>query len=339
MGEVAQTILGDAGSRAVPVLVRKLRSHDEAVWTGAWTVLAGLDPADIGSGLVSLLEDPDPELRIRALKLYGNSMPAGDHPELLPLLDDQDILVRRWAMSTVGMLGVQEAIPRLMKYAAAKSTPPAVLAEALFALGLLEVEESVSYMISGAGHPSVEVRESVALALGNVGASGVKQALLGLLGDEEPTVVLNAIKSISVLASEDAIAYLESLVDSTHPAIGEAALLAIEQIRDANTVSLTEMDGEAIDEICGVLEAGHLGELAKNPHKEAMKCLLSKLGNKDPEVRKAACVALGERGDPSAMAAVKKRTKDKKPGVRKAAWKALEILDKIKKKKKKKKSK
>jgi HEAT repeat protein len=337
MDWVAQSILLDAGQKAVPVLVRKLRSKDEPVWTGAWTVIASMGSGDIGQGLVPLLEDPDPELRIRALKLYGNSMPAGSHPELLPLLDDPDLMVRRWALATVGMLGVQDAVPRLMQYARSSKTPPGVLAEALFSLGLLEVHEAVPEMVEGAGHQSTEVRESVALALGNVGADGVLQPLLGLLGDDEPTVVLNAIQSVGILANEDAIPYLEGLVESPHPALAEASWLAIERIRAANTVSLAELDDEAVEQVCGELGAEQLSDLAKNPGKEAMSCLLKKLKSKDHEVREAACVALGERGDPKAMGLLKKRTKDKKPGVRKAAWAALEILDKIKKKKKKKK--
>jgi HEAT repeat protein len=335
MDWVAQSILADAGERAVPVLVRKLRSKDEPVWTGAWTVIASMGSGDIGSGLVPLLEDPDPELRIRALKLYGNSMPAGDHPELLPLLDDPDLMVRRWALATVGMLGVEDAVPRLLKYAKDKKTPPGVLAEALFSLGLLEVHEAVPAMVAGAGHESTEVREAVALTLGNVGADGVLEPLLGLLGDDEPTVALNAIQSVGILADEAAIPYLEGLVDSPHPALAEASWLAIERIRAANTVSLAEMDDEGVEQVCDELGAEHLAELAKNPGMGAMSCLISKLTAKDPEVREAACVALGERGDPKAMSKLKKRTKDKIKAVRKAAWKALKILDKIKKMKSK----
>ncbi len=335
MDWVAQSILAEAGSKAVPVLVRKLRSKDEPVWTGAWTVIASMGSSDIGSGLLTLLEDSDPELRIRALKLYGNSMSAGEYPELLPLLDDPDLMVRRWALATVGMLGVHSAVPRLMKYAQSSKTPPGVLAEALFSLGLLEVHEAVPEMIEGAGHESVEVRESVALALGNVGAEGVLEPLLGLLGDEEPTVALNAIQSVGILANEASIPYLESLVESPHPALAEAAWLAIERIRAANTVSLAELDDEAVEKVCAELGAEHLADLAANPGKEAMSCLLSKLKSKDPEVREAACVALGQRGDPKAMSSLKKRTKDKVTAVRKAAWTALEILDKIKKKKSK----
>ena len=152
-------------------------------------------------------------------------------------------------------------------------------------------------------------------------------------------MVLNAIQSVGIHASEDAIPYLEGLVESPHPALAEASWLAIERIRAAYTVNLADMDDESLEQICADLGAEHLSELASNPGKEAMKCLLSKLKSKDPDVREAACVALGQRGDPKAMAALKKRTKDKKSGVRKAAWAALEILDKKKKKKKKKKSK
>lgn len=339
MDPVARSILSNAGGRAVDVLVHKLRSKDKAVWEGAWLVLADMDAELIGAGLAHLLGDPDPELRTRALMLYGNSMPAGTYPELIPLLDDPDLLVRRWAISTAGMLGIEEAIPRLMQYVDAKTTPPSILAEALFSLGLLEVEAAVPYMIEGAGHQSAEVRESVALSLGNVGAADVMGALKKLLGDEEPTVVLGAMKSVEMIASEKAIPYLESLLDSEHPALAEAAWQTIERIRAANTVSLLEMDGEAIEAVCADLGAEQLGELAQNPSGEALDCLVSKLKNKEPEVREAACVALGERGDPSVMKLLKKRTKDKKPGVRKAAWDALKTLDKIKKKKKKSKKK
>jgi HEAT repeat protein len=158
------------------------------------------------------------------------------------------------------------------------------------------------------------------------------KALVGLLGDEEPTVVLNAVRSLATVGDLEAIPYLESLMDSKHPAIAEAAGQAIEHITAANTTPLGEMSDAEVEEACDALGAGDLATLASNASDAAMDCLLGKLKDKDPEVREAACNALGDRGDPSAMGALKKRTKDKSPGVRKAAWTALEILDKIKKK-------
>ena len=332
MHEVAAAVLSGAGSAAVPVLVRKLRSRDESVWMGAWNVLAVVDPGDVGPALKILLGDAEPELRIRALKLYGQSMEAGSHPELIPLLDDPDLLVRRWAIATCGMLQVEDAVPRLMEYASSSSTPAPILAEALFALGLLEVAEAVPLLLQGAGHSSAEVRSSAALALGNVGTGDVLDNLVGLLGDEDPTVVLGAVQSLGALGSLEATPHLEKLLDSPHAALAEAAGIAIERIRAVNVKDPATMDAASVVEACGGIEAGQLSDLALNPAPEAYDCLIGKLTSKDPAVRAAACKALGERGDPAAAAALKKRTKDKKPEVREAAWEALAVLDKIAKK-------
>ncbi len=327
MGQVAEAILVQAGSRAVPVLVWKLMSNKEDVWTGAWRVLAKLDPGDIEHALEPLLADADPGIRLRALQLYGNSMPAGEHPELIALLDDPDLTVRRWAMATCGMLGVQGAVDRLMEYASSKTTVSALKAEALYALGLLEAHEALAYMIEAAGHPDPEVRELTALALGSVGVGEpAVAALLGLLGDEEPTVVLNAMRSLVNVGSPDAVTYLEAMLDSPHPGIAAEAQISIDMIEAANEVSVAGMSAETIEAACDSLTVADLPLLAQNPAEEALDCLIELSKSKDPDTRLAACVAMGERGDVAAIPALTKRTKDKIKKVRLAAWAALDIL-------------
>jgi HEAT repeat protein len=330
IGEVAESILEVAGERSVPVLVWKLRSRDERVWMAAWRVLAEQEPDHIRGALRPLLQDPDAEIRLRALQLYGSSMPAGEYDEILPLLDDPDVLVQRWAMATAGMLQVHDAVDRLLTYAQSKNALPEVRAEALYALGLLEVDEALPLMVEAAGHADAEVRELAALALGSVGVGEeALPALVGLLGDEEPTVVINALHSLVNVGSMDAIPYIEAVLDSEHPGVVAEAEETVERITDMNVVLIDEMGGDEVKEACDSFTPQELLELAHNPSEEAMQCLIDQSLDKEPDMREAACIAMGERRDPSAVHWLKKRTKDKYKDVRIAAWDALEIFKKM----------
>jgi len=327
LNDVVSGALSAAGKPAAPFVVGKLRSSEEVIWNGAWYILVSMPFADTKEAIVGLLSDPNPEIRVRALKILSQVGPAGGVPEILKLIDDEDEFVRRWAIVDAGMLGMSEAEDKLRAILEKKTTDAGLLADAIFALGLLEVQASVGPIIDYAKHADPAVRAAAALALGNMDMSGedVKATVASLLEDKDPAVRAAAVHALSVGGDPEAAALIEPLLDDPSTDVQKAASEALAAL-GATPEEETGVDLSTIADTCLELAPDQILAIATAEGDEVFACLVKLSKVKTPEVRMAAVEALGLRGDKKAEAALLKRTKDKLKDIRKAAWEALKKL-------------
>jgi HEAT repeat protein len=327
IGDVAGAALSAAGKAASTIVAGKLRSSDEAIWTAAWYVLSAMPFKTVEKDLARLLEDPSPEIRMRGLKLLAQIGPADGMPAVLDLMDDEDEFVRRWAVVDAGMLGMTEAVDKLLHIARTEKDDVELLADAIFALGLLEAQEAGDMILDFAAHSEAAVRAAAALALGNMAMSDedALAVLFGLLEDTDPSVRANAASALTIIGDPQAIPYLEPLLEDPAADVRDAADAALSALGKAAEGSAS-MDLSDIAETCSDLPPETVLEIASEGGDEVFDCLAKLTLSKDPAVRLAAVEALGLRGDVKAEKVLVKRTKDKSKDVRKAAWTALKSL-------------
>ena len=312
-----------AGEKAVPALMKKYKSPDSGVWTGAWYVFTKMDYAKFGKALEPLLSDPSADIKVRALKLLGQAGPTGGVPAIAKLLDDPSRLVRRWAVVSAGMLGMDEVTKKLVTIITEEKADKELVADAVFSLGLLEAHDHLNLILDHVIHTEPVVRASAALSLGNMGLKEAKiyDTLVRLLQDESPAVRINAVHALVVYGDPAAAGMIELLLEDSSGEVRETAMAAVTGFGKAPQEATT------IKESCTELEPEQIHALADLESKDAFDCLATLCISKQAGIRLAAVEALGMRGNKDAKALLLKRTKDKSKKVRKAAWKALKKLN------------
>ncbi|MFH1435895.1 MAG: HEAT repeat domain-containing protein, partial [Pseudomonadota bacterium] len=291
-----------AGKKAVPELIKKYKSPDSSVWTGAWYVLTKMDYDTFGDALEPLLSDPSADIRVRALKLLGQAGPAGGVPAVAALLDDPDRLVRRWAVVSAGMLGMDEVTKKLVTIITEEKADKELVADAVFSLGLLEAHDQVGLILDHVIHAEPVVRASAALSLGNMGLKKAKiyDSLVNLLQDESPAVRINAILALVVYGDPAASGMIELLLQDGSGEVRETAMAAVKKLGMPPQEGGAALDPSSIEESCKELEPEQIRLLAEMEGKDAFDCLAGLCTSKKADIRLAAVEALGMRGNKDA---------------------------------------
>ncbi len=180
------------GPVSVPLLQERIRQMDPGAGVCKWTLFSGMDRSALPL-LKKCLKDEVTAIRAAGATALGDMKEdaAGIVPLLLPLLHDQELLVRVCAMQSLRKTGVPPAaipllVERLYEYEDSASTA-AVLAglgkpgiaalRSVFASASPELRNTIlkgvipaeqdtfPLLLDGLGHPDVEVRRRAAVEL------------------------------------------------------------------------------------------------------------------------------------------------------------------------------
>ncbi|MBW4497146.1 MAG: HEAT repeat domain-containing protein [Oscillatoria princeps RMCB-10] len=162
--------------------------------------------APAGADVYPQLKHKNPKLRERAMRQIAEERTAQTIPQLMAILSDEDVVYRRAAVQTLGVIGV-DAVPVLAQQLVAdeNATVRASCAKALAAIALNFSEES----FPGAG----------------------LQALQQALRDPDPVVKLATVGALSTVGSPAADILLEALLFDDI-ALQVAAISALGSISD-----------------------------------------------------------------------------------------------------------
>ena len=281
-------LLGEVRSdEAIPGLLKLVEDSDPFVRISAADALGNIGDDRAISGLLKLVEDSDPFVRSSVAEALGNIGDDRAIPGLLKLVEDSHPFARRKARDALGNIGDAQAIPRLLKL----------------------VEDSGS-----------DVRWKAAEALGNIGDEKAIPGLLKLLEDSHPFVRRIAAEALGNIGDEKAILGLLKLVEDSHRFVRSSAAEALGNIGDEKAILGLLKLVEDSDSYVRRSAAGALGNIGDA---QAIPGLLKLLEDSDSDVRRSAADALGNIGDAQAIPRLLKLLEDSDSYVRSRVADAL----------------
>jgi HEAT repeat protein len=280
-------------SKALRPLLTALKASDPGVCIAAIDALCRREDGDAANQILSALKHAHSQVRASAVEALGRMRSQTAFESIRALLEDPVWEVRKQAAEALGRL----RDPR-----------------ALDALGN-RLEQDLDH----------DVREAVAVALGNVGArQGIGRLVLALK-DPASGVRRLAAASLSRIdtnwsTSEEARAAAEKLKASL-----QDPDLAVRQLVSQVLINLG-VTGPSRSAAVGAESV----EVESSPSKRcklAVSLLMAVLCDLDADLRQAAAEALGELGDERAGPALLRAKADEDPGVRTSAEIALRRLE------------
>jgi HEAT repeat protein len=267
--------------------------------------------------LIATLSADDPCVRRTAAKMLGNST-IGDN-ELARLFDDASPRVREAALYAVGheeRPGLRTQVEGLL------GRDENTAAMAAWALGNLEMRESVGPLTNALERGSQRVKINAAWALGMIEDGRAVDALRRVLRDADPILRATAVSALGDIEAMSSAADVERVLreDSDRRVRLEAinALGNIESITSLEVLS-SVLEGNDVELSIAAIEAiDNLDEIGRAP-----AGLLRAISSNVPELRKVAAMALGNIADPNTVDALIGLLRDPDAEVRYAAVEGL----------------
>ncbi|MGH7254603.1 MAG: HEAT repeat domain-containing protein [Nitrospirales bacterium] len=155
-------------------------------------------PEQVVSTLVSLLNDPDPDIRRTAAQSLGKISDPSAAPALVEHLSDPDPLVRRdsaWALGALGEAALDvAALPLLARLDDPVEEVKTAAAQALGRMG--PTQTMVELLIEALHHPEATTRREAAQALAWLEPPSAFHALLEALQDRDAGVRQRALAGL-----------------------------------------------------------------------------------------------------------------------------------------------
>jgi HEAT repeat protein len=337
---LALNALGMVGTSAAPILTGALKDQNVDVRRNACWVLGELRAGSAVEALKDALDDYNASVRRTACWALGQIGDPAAVEALIECARDQDHRIRSAACAALGNIGDPAAVPAL-KAALADSNVNVRNAaqEALKNITNQRIVDitvectngqmhSVSVEVSNWGswevidstcmqtlgqasgrmalcyhrvmERSLEVRRSVVSALGRKGRYGVS-ALIGALADSEVRAL--ACQMLGQINDKTAIPALR-----VHAEVVEEARQALAKL-GGTSMALQEAVHTLAEQcqwgvLCCALTSNLVRDAIVQLGSRAVPALIDALRDDDTRIRQAACTALGQIGDPSAVPAL-----------------------------------
>ncbi len=293
-----------------PTLIKALKNPQSRYWGCLIAAEMGTRAKHAVTALGEAAQDEFPEIRMEALLALGSIGPDARAalPTIVAALDDEFAAVHYAAMYALGQIGDASSAAVVRKKLDSKD--PMLAALSAWALAKVSpndagaIKRAVEILTAALDSDKPSVRAGAARALADFPekAKQFVQAMVGLLADDDPTVVANTIQTLASLGEPVVPVLIEALDD---PDRRMAAVAILERLgpkaKDA-AVAIVQVAGEADDadfrqEVGFALAA--IGPAAA----PAVDDLVELLDDPDSKVAHAACYALGKIG-PAAKKAV-----------------------------------
>jgi HEAT repeat protein len=317
----ACTALGQIGdSIAVPELIQCLKYRYSDVSIAACTALGQIGDSVAVPELIQCLKDRYSDVSIAACTALGQIGDASAVPALIACLDDisvdyhnyytNDADIYKAATNALVQIG-EAAVPALNE--ALKSENDFVRSAAYIALGQIRESSAIPELIQCLKNTYPEVRIAACTALGHIGDSSAVPELIKCLKDTDYDVRIAACTALGHIGDSSAVPELiKCLKDTDYDVriadvriaactalghIGDAsAVPALIACLDDNSANHFKYDADSYKAATNALV--QIGE-------PAVPALIEILTNPNERVRSAACTALGQIGDISAIPALR----------------------------------
>lgn len=275
-----------------------------------------------------LFQDPEPELRIQALKYFSYCGSKLGRPYLLKGLNDPDHQMRFNAALSLSSRRYLDgaAIPVLMT--SLEADDPKVRQDSTEALTelltVLKERAMIPNLIKLLGQQNSKGRASAALVLGEIGDTHAIPSLLAALADRDTELQVNAAEALGQLRAKEALPALRKALTSPNKQLRVKAAIILKHMNDKVSVpnliqALTDSDPH--------VRAEAMYALASMQATEAVPALLKTLGDSNPRVRQHAISILGNWDIPAVEKGLNEHLKDPDARVREASSKALALRE------------
>ncbi len=230
--------------------------------------------------------------------------------------EDENHLVRAWAVHALGEIGDPQAIPTLIEALADEDV--LVASWAIRAFGKIG-QPAIEPLIANLGGRGSRGRPYAASALGETGDRRAVQPLIRALADEEQGVRQHAVKALDKIGDPLAVPALIKVLQDANPYTRQCAVKALGTMRDLRAVP--ELIGalEDRDSTVQQLAASALGGIGQ----PTVQRLVRVLENENPTVRRHAAGILARIGDPQSVLPFIKALEDEDLAVREHAARTL----------------
>ena len=178
-------------------LVELLNDSEEDVRLAAALALDRLDSFQDIDQIIRGIESNNRAQRVKSIFAMGYIKSSAVFPHLVSLLKDPDPDIRSAAVQVLGKKAHPKSLNSLVKHL--KDPSPAVRVHTAEALGNFRDERLVPYLSSLLSDQDEQLVISAAKALGSIGASGCVEPLTTLTKDVRTTVRLAAVKALGEL--------------------------------------------------------------------------------------------------------------------------------------------
>ncbi len=297
----ALTSVGVAPTNSVPLLIKSLRSTDDAERHAAINGLAAARPADLAvNALQGLLSENDPAIRkqaARTLSRMGSHAAPAVNALIACAKAAPDDTTFTEALSQAG----EAALPALLQEL---STPagPEVHQDWVFRTLRDMGSSAMPALIAGLTSSSAPVRAAAVRALGDLPIESPKvvKTVSDLAKDSDADVRAAALRTLSNVRTErdSALPRLEAALNDSAPQVRKAAAAGLVSLGAVGKISVPGLldlmgDPDTATQTAAVRALGDLGPAAIS----AVPVLIDKLSN--AALQSTAAEALGKIGAPS----------------------------------------
>ena len=237
LGRLREPAASQAFLRALGDRSPNVRSVAAATLTQRYASRAGLDPSNIAGLLVPVLNDPDPGVRVMALRSLATFGDPATGPALAVPLDDPVANVRIQAAWALGLIGGDSAAQELVRVFEG-SNSYALQREAL--LGLSRVDSAAFVATASGWTQSGDWRRRAVAAEGwQRIAPGQAAGAPAFLSDSDPRVVAAALEAWSAQVSPpppEMVAQARRLISTPDLGVEAAAAQVLGELGDPTDV-------------------------------------------------------------------------------------------------------
>jgi HEAT repeat protein len=287
---------------ATPALIAELQSNSPERQVLAIRLMAGIPGADIGKALVAEYPKLTPVSQVHVLTALASRADASGKPTVLAALKSSERAVRAAALAAVGSLGDEANVKMLAEVAAAAEEPeasaarrslctlrgpsidPAIIAalsstngkvkaELIMAAGERAAVSAADALVQAAHETDPDVRREALRAVRNVGGAAQTPALLAML-----------LAANSAIERRDATQTLAAVVRRAQPSPVAAVISAYKTTSTTREVKVSLLD-----------------VMGQTSSSEALPVLRDALKDADPEIVRAAILALTAWDNPTPL--------------------------------------
>ena len=306
-------------------LLKALKDDDATVRARAVASLAILGDQRAMDPLMHILvHDPDPDTRQKASDAVAVlTTPRPTKPSIegsLAKLRSSDSFQRLAGAQDLDKARDKAAVAPLLTLLAEERDVD-VRRAAVTALGDLGDEIAVPTLIGIAKHDSLQVRQYAVAALATLDDGRAVEPLAQLTRDDEPTMRIYSLRALAFLRREGSLPPMIDALSDPVPDVRSEAIKGIARLGERRAADrIAERIGKELDPSIRQFECatlGNLGDVGKPEHERA---LVKALDDQEPGVRSAAVGALAKigtkDGSSKPLQRLIEREEKKKPGER-----------------------
>jgi cyclophilin family peptidyl-prolyl cis-trans isomerase/HEAT repeat protein len=227
----SQALLAAIGSRE-----DEMRAYAVRALTATYADSAGLDRAALANSVRRLVSDPNPQVRVNALRALATYRDSALSPVVIDRLSDGDFNVRVQALAALGDLGGVEATEELRDHV--ERSPFAVQRSALISLARVAGVNALNEIAMWLTEPEWIFRRAGAEALGYVTQDTVVPWIVHMTRDPDSRVAAVALTSLIAVAPDAATLRARALVGHADAVVRTVAVDRLAAVADTADIDL-----------------------------------------------------------------------------------------------------